>query len=67
MYSWQMRLFKILNYVIGGDGRNRTDGLYVANVPLSQLSYIPIMNNRLFQQRQYYRKNCALVAIVSLY
>ncbi len=25
----------------GGDGRDRTDGLYVANVPLSQLSYIP--------------------------
>ena len=28
-----------LNY--GGDDRDRTDGLYVANVPLSQLSYIP--------------------------
>jgi hypothetical protein len=25
----------------GGDDRDRTDDLYVANVPLSQLSYIP--------------------------
>ena len=27
--------------IIGGDGRDRTGDLYVANVPLSQLSYTP--------------------------
>ncbi len=27
--------------IIGGDEGNRTPDLYVANVPLSQLSYIP--------------------------
>ena len=28
-------------FLFGGDERDRTAGLYVANVPLSQLSYIP--------------------------
>jgi hypothetical protein len=38
-----MLLFKMtgIKLIIGGDDRDRTDGLYVANVPLSQLSYIP--------------------------
>jgi hypothetical protein len=30
-----------IQIIFGGDDRDRTDGLYVANVPLSQLSYIP--------------------------
>lgn len=29
----------------GGDGGDRTPGLYVANVPLSHLSYIPTFSN----------------------
>ena len=31
----------------GGDGRDRTADLYVANVPLSRLSYIPVKNGRI--------------------
>jgi hypothetical protein len=32
----------------GGDGGDRTPGLYVANVPLSHLSYIPAGLNKYF-------------------
>jgi hypothetical protein len=32
----------VLGPFFGGDGGDRTPGLYVANVPLSHLSYIPI-------------------------
>jgi hypothetical protein len=37
-------LFTLLDFVglvLGGDGGDRTPGLYIANVPLSHLSYIP--------------------------
>ena len=30
-------------FVLGGDGGDRTPGLYIANVPLSHLSYIPTL------------------------
>ncbi len=41
----------------GGDGGDRTPGLYVANVPLSHLSYIPTEPNKFvdfFNKKPYY-------------
>lgn len=38
------RKFSVL-FVVGGDGRDRTDDLHTASVALSQLSYAPISSH----------------------
>ena len=35
-------LYSVFNVLVGGDNRNRTDGLLLARQALSQLSYTPI-------------------------
>src|SRR5690349_14457739 len=48
---------------VGGDERDRTVDLCVANASLSQLSYIPGLLFVLFSQRQGYRENSAVTLV----
>ena len=42
MPSTFVLLYSVFNVLVGGDNRNRTDGLLLARQALSQLSYTPI-------------------------
>ena len=56
MPSTFVLLYSVFNVLVGGDNRNRTDGLLLARQALSQLSYTPMWRVQIRFYRSPFKK-----------